>query len=97
MDGSSLSNRFRKLLTALKLRVIRFHNLRHTAASLLINSGDGPRHVMAMLGHSQVSLTLGTYSHIFQSTQRESARKMDEALKVATTPATTAHIPDRIN
>jgi integrase len=97
MDGSSLSNRFRKLLTTLKLRVIRFHDLRHTAASLLINEGDGPRQVMEMLGHSQISLTMDLYSHIFESTKRESARKMDQVLKVATTPATTPHLPDRIN
>jgi integrase len=97
LDGCNLSNRFRKLLVARKLRVIRFHDLRHTAASLLINSGDGPRHVMEMLGHSQISITMDLYGHIFESTKRESARKMDEALRGITTATTTAQASSTVN
>jgi integrase len=55
-------------------------NLRHAAASLLLAQGVNPRVVMEILGHSQISLTLNTYSHVIPSLQREAASRMDAVL-----------------
>ena len=57
--------------------MIRFHDLRHTAATFLLAQGVDPRTIMETLGHSQISLTLNTYSHVLPVLQREAARKMD--------------------
>jgi integrase len=60
---------------------IRFHDLRHTAATLLLAQGVSPRVIMETLGHSQISLTLDTYSHILPALQQEAADRMDAALR----------------
>ena len=59
---------------------IRFHDLRHTAATLLLAQGVDPRTIMETLGHSQISLTLNTYSHVLPTLQEQAASKMDIAL-----------------
>jgi hypothetical protein len=59
---------------------VRLHDLRHTCATLLLGQGVHPRVVMDTLGHSQISLTLDTYSHVLPSLQAEAARQMDLAI-----------------
>jgi len=59
---------------------VRFHDLRHTAATLLLVQGVDPRTTIETLGHSQISLTLNTYSHVLPRLQREAAAKIDEIL-----------------
>jgi integrase len=59
---------------------IRFHDLRHTAASLMLQQGTHPKIVQERLGHSDISLTLNTYSHVIPTMQEEAAEKMDEIL-----------------
>ena len=61
---------------------IRFHDLRHTAATLMLSGGIHPKVVQEMLGHSQISLTLDTYSHVVPTMQKEAADKMDVLLKL---------------
>ena len=56
----------------------RWHDLRHTCATILMAQGVGPKVVMETLGHSQVNLTLGTYSHVSAELQGVAAEKMDE-------------------
>jgi integrase len=56
----------------------RFHDLRHTAASLLVAQGVHPRVVMEILGHSQIALTLNTYDHVMSESQREALAHMDQ-------------------
>lgn len=56
---------------------IRFHDLRHTAATLLFEQNVHPKVVQEMLGHSTITLTLDTYSHLIPSLQREAAEKLD--------------------
>jgi integrase len=56
---------------------IRFHDLRHTSATLLLTQGVHPKVVQERLGHSQINLTLDTYSHVLPSIQREAAAKLD--------------------
>jgi integrase len=59
---------------------VRFHDLRHTAATLLLGRGVHPKIVSEMLGHSTVAITLDLYSHVTPTMQREAAVAMDELL-----------------
>jgi integrase len=59
---------------------VRFHDLRHTAATLLLGRGVHPKIVSEMLGHSTVAITLDLYSHVTPTMQREAASTMDELL-----------------
>jgi integrase len=77
---------------------IRFHDLRHSAATLLLAQGVSPRYITELLGHSQVSFTMQTYAHVLPEVQKQVATKMDEILKrkpVATSVATSP-VPVRV-
>lgn len=80
LDGSTVTHRFQRLLESAGLPRQRFHDLRHACASLLLAQGVHPRVVMETLGHSQISLTMNTYSHVVPELQREAAGRMDAAL-----------------
>lgn len=62
------------------LRPLRFHSLRHTAATLALRQNVHPSKVSAMLGHSSVGMTLDVYSHILPDFQEEAAAAIDAAL-----------------
>lgn len=79
-DGRNLHTEYKRILRAAGLPNVRFHDLRHTAATLLLAQGVSPRTIMETLGHSQISLTLNTYSHVLPSLQHEAARRMDAIL-----------------
>ncbi len=70
----------RRALGEEQLPVVRLHDLRHTAASLLLAQGIHPRLVMEVLGHSQIGLTMNTYSHVMPSMLGEAAASMQSAL-----------------
>jgi integrase len=69
-----------------KLPNIRFYDLRHTSASLLLAAGVHPKIVKERFGHSSIVLTLDTYSHLIPGIQNIAPEKMDDILKV--TPGT---------
>ncbi len=71
---------WKRLLTVAGVRDARLHDARHTAATLLLQQGVPARVAMQVLGHSQISLTLGTYSHVVPELAREAADRMGEAL-----------------
>jgi integrase len=73
---------------------IRFHDLRHSAATLLLAQGVSPRYITELLGHSQVSFTMQTYAHVLPEVQKETAAKMDEILvaKPAATKVATKRV-----
>ncbi len=71
---------FRPLLRRAELPAIRFHDLRHTAATLMLGRGIHPKVVAEMLGHATVAVTLDIYSHVTPDMQREAARLMTEFL-----------------
>ena len=56
---------------------MRFHDLRHGAASLLLAQGVSLREIMEILGHSQISLTANTYAHVAPELKREAAARLD--------------------
>lgn len=62
------------------LRRVRLHDLRHTAASLLLAQGVPARVVMEILGHSQISVTLNTYTHVDTSLTETALNGMESAL-----------------
>ena len=89
LDGPTVSRQFRRLLEKAGFRPMRFHDLRHVCASLLLTQGTHPRLVMEMLGHSTISVTMNTYSHVIPPLRNEVADQMDAALApVATRVAT---------
>jgi integrase len=80
MDGTAITKRLQRKLIAGGLPRIRFHDLRHSAASLMLAQGVPARVVMETLGHSQIATTLNIYSHVSTDLQREAADAMDRAL-----------------
>lgn len=68
------------LLERAGLPRVRFHDLRHTAASLMLLQGVNVKVVSEMLGHSSVSLTLDVYSHVLPGLQAEAAARMEALL-----------------
>ena len=77
VDARQVVRDFRRALSKAGMNEQRFHDLRHTAASLLLAQGVHPRVVMETLGHSQISLTTNLYSHVTPALQREAAGKMN--------------------
>ncbi len=77
LDGTAVTHRFQRLLAEAGLPRLRFHDLRHTAATLLLVQGVPARVVMDILGHSSITLTMNTYAHVLPSLRREAADAMD--------------------
>jgi integrase len=80
IEPRNLSRLFDLLIAAAGVRRIRFHDLRHTCASLLLAQGVPPRVVMDVLGHSQIAITMDLYSHVMPTALREAADAIDRAL-----------------
>ena len=82
LDASNLDKRsFKPLLRHAGLRHnVRFHDLRHTCATLLLGRGVHPKFVQELLGHASIAITLDRYSHWIPSMGAETARAMDAAL-----------------
>ncbi|MGZ3647221.1 MAG: tyrosine-type recombinase/integrase, partial [Ktedonobacteraceae bacterium] len=66
---------FKKLLKEAGLPDIRFHDLRHSSATMLLSLG-----VQEILGHSQISMTMDIYSHVLPTMQQEAMSKLNDAL-----------------
>lgn len=75
-----VSRSFHIILKKAELPYIRFYDLRHTCASLLVAQDVHPRLIMDQLGHSDINITMTTYSHIMQSSRQETAKKMNDLL-----------------
>lgn len=76
----AVSRAFQQAVKRAKLRRIRFHDLRHTAATLRLVNGDHPKIVQEMLGHASIQITLDTYSAYLPSLGREAADRFDAVL-----------------
>jgi integrase len=72
---------FKPLLEWTGLPEIRFHDLRHTCATLLLGRGVHPKLVQELLGHATIAMTLDTYSHFLPSMGDQTARAMEDALR----------------
>jgi integrase len=71
---------FNGLMKRVGLEGFRFHDLRHTAATLALLEGVPAKVVQEMLGHAKISQTIDTYAHVLPTMQAEAARKLDSAL-----------------
>jgi integrase len=80
IEVGNLRRQFWKLLDKAGLPRMRFHDLRHSCASLLLVQGVPARVVMETLGHSNISITMDTYTHVLPELQRQAAEAMDRAL-----------------
>jgi integrase len=79
LDPSTVSHSFNKIVKAAGLKV-RFHDLRHSCASLMLREGIHPKIVSEMLGHSSVAITLDIYSHVTPGLQEAAAKSLNEVL-----------------
>lgn len=81
INPTNLRNRsFRPLLKKADLPQIRFHDLRHTCATLLLKQDVSPKKVSALLGHATIAMTLDTYSHLLPDMGDEVVDAMEAAL-----------------
>jgi integrase len=81
LEPSNIDRRsFKPLLKKAGLPDIRFHDLRHTCATVLLSQGVNPKLVQELLGHADIRLTLGTYSHFLPSMGDQTANAMESAL-----------------
>lgn len=76
-----LSHKFSKLCKLVKLPVIRFHDLRHSHASYLLNRGVSIKAISERLGHSSTSFTMDIYSHLTQQLQQQAAAVVSDLFK----------------
>ena len=77
-DPLYLSKKFPKLLKKYNFQPIRFHDLRHTHATMLLQQGVNPKIVSERLGHSTISITLDIYSHVLPNMQKEAVSRLEE-------------------
>ena len=83
IDERNIFRAFQAARTKAGLPPMRFHDLRHSAASLLLAQKVPARMVQELLGHSNITLTLGTYSHILPELAEETAARMNQILSGA--------------
>jgi integrase len=83
LDPRNVLRVLRTLLKAAKLPMVRFHDLRHSAASLLIAEGVELVEVSMLLGHSELRVTADLYSHLQQQTASRAAKRMESVLQLA--------------
>jgi site-specific recombinase XerD len=84
MEPRNLVRAFKALLGRAGLPgTVRFHDLRHPCATLLLVQGEDLRVVMEILGHSQISLTANTYQHVVQSLKERAADRMEALFGLA--------------
>ncbi len=81
--GNVLRRSFRPLLERAGLPPIRFHDLRHTAATLMLSEGVPVKVASEVLGHSTTAITADTYQHVTEAMQRQGVRAIDRAIEKA--------------
>ena len=77
VESGGINRALTRELQAAGMPHIRVHDLRHTVASILLESGVHPKIVQELLGHSTIRLTLDTYSHLTPGLHQQAARTMD--------------------
>ena len=82
LDPSILSHAFHKIAESASLQNVRFHDLRHTFASLMLLKGAKPKVISEALGHASVAFTMDVYSHIMEGMQEDAMTLLDEVMPV---------------
>ncbi len=78
LDSSNIRKRFKKVLSDNDMIDKKFHDLRHTYATRLFELGEDPKTVQSLLGHSNISITLDTYTHVLDSMKEKAASKLND-------------------
>jgi integrase len=78
--GNVLKREFWPLLKQAGLRRIRFHDLRHTFATLLIAQGKSPKYIQAQLGHASIQVTMDRYGHLLPDVHQQAAQRLEKTL-----------------
>lgn len=87
LDSGNIRKRFNKVINSIndnekdqyrKIAPRKFHDLRHTYATRLFELGEKPKTVQELLGHSDTSVTLGTYTHVLESMKVIAASKLND-------------------
>lgn len=87
LDRRNLGRRnLKEIVKAAELPTIRWYDLRHTCASLLIEAGENPKVVAERLGHATVQMTLDTYSHVSEGMQKKASRTLEQVINPAALP-----------
>lgn len=81
LNPVNIRRTFKRMIKMADVPEIRFHDLRHTHATLLLSNGVHVKVISERLGHSNIKVTLDNYSHVLPSKQEEVARKLDEIIK----------------
>ena len=81
LGDSTVRTTFNRILKKAGLRRIRIHDLRHSAATLMLRAGVNPKVVSDRLGHSTIAITLDTYTHVLPDTQREGAEALARLIR----------------
>lgn len=80
---SVVGRMYHDMARKLGLTAVRFHDLRHTHATLLFRQGENSKVVAERLGHSSTIITLDRYSHVLPDMQADAARRLDVTLRKA--------------
>jgi len=72
--------KFEPALEKAKISRIRFHDLRHTYTSLLIDQGESPKYIQTQMGHSSITVTMDTYGHLMNNVNKDAATRLGEAI-----------------
>jgi integrase len=82
IDPDALTHDFQDIVRKAELPHLTLHGLRHAHATLLLTRGIHPKVVSERLGHSTISITMGTYSHVLPGLQEEAAQVLDARLAI---------------
>jgi integrase len=83
VNGTNLRHTFNPMLKRAGLPRIRIHDLRHSAATLMMANGVHPKVVSEMLGHANIAITMDTYSHVGESMKRQASDALDSVFSTA--------------
>ncbi len=93
LDPCVLTHAFTRLARQVGLEGVRFHDLRHTLASLMLLRGAKPKVISEALGHSSVAFTMDCYFHIISGMQEDAMALLDEALPAGVNKNSVAKMP----
>ncbi|MBW1870187.1 MAG: tyrosine-type recombinase/integrase, partial [Deltaproteobacteria bacterium] len=72
--------KFEPALKKAEIQRIRFHDLRHTYASIQIELGENPKYIQHQMGHSSIRITYDTYGHLMKTVNKEAASRLGDAI-----------------